>query len=223
MIPSVDWITFDCYGTLIDWERGIRTHLARLLIQKRVSVPVDELLRAWEQSQFKLIQQPYHRYRVILGDSLEEALNRFKVTYDPEDGPRFAHAMGSWRPFKEVPAALERLQKKFKLGIVSNVDRDILSRTLTYLGVPFDVVVTAEDVRAYKPSAKGFEEALKRMGSPAERVLHAAFGVAYDLGPARKLGMKLCLVRRPGLPKAAVPPTDVDVHDLTELADKLGA
>lgn len=223
MIPEVDWITFDCYGTLIDWERGIRSHLDRLLIHKRVSVPEDEVHRIWEQVQFKLIQQPYRRYREILGLSLQEALNQFKVSYDPEDGPRMAHAMGSWRPFKEVPDALARLKRKYKLGIISNVDRDILSRTLTYLGVPFDVVVTAEEVRAYKPSAKGFEEALRRIGKPPDRVLHAAFGVAYDLGPARQLGMKLCLVRRPGLPKAAVPETDLDVRDLTELADKLGA
>jgi 2-haloacid dehalogenase len=179
--------------------------------------------KIWEQMQFKMIQQPYRRYREILGLSLQEALNQFKVSYDPEDGSRFAHAMGSWRPFQEVPAALERLKRKFKLGIISNIDRDILSRTLTYFGVAFDVVVTAEDVRAYKPSTKGFEEALRRIGKPPERVLHAAFGLAYDLGPARQLGMKLCLVRRPGLPRAAVPETDLDVRDLAELANKLGA
>ncbi len=219
---AVDWVTFDCYGTLIDWDRGLRTFLSRLLISKRVSVPPDELHKVWETMQFAMLSKPYRRYRIILAESLEEALRRFKVSYDIEDGQRLAHAMGTWRPFKDVAEGLARLKRKFKLGIVSNTDRDIMSRTLTYLGTEMDVVVVAEDVRAYKPGTKGFEEALKRLGTPPERVLHAAFGVAYDLGPARSLGMKLAFVRRSAIEKVS-PTPDLEVVTLPDLADKLGA
>lgn len=220
--PSVDAITFDCYGTLIDWERGLRQFLTRLLINKRVSVPADELHSVWEQAQFDMLTKPYRRYRVILAQSLEESLRRFKVSYESDDGQRLAHAMGSWRPFKDVPDGLARLKKKFRLGIVSNTDRDIMARTLTYLGTPMDVVVIAEDVRAYKPGTKGFEEALKRLELPPERVLHVAFGVRYDLGPARSLGMKVGFLKRAQVERFT-PEPDLEIASITDLADKLGA
>jgi 2-haloacid dehalogenase len=219
---SVDAITFDCYGTLIDWERGLRYFLTQLLIAKRVSVPADELHDVWEKTQFAMLSRPYRRYRIILAESLAESLRRFKVSYDSEDGQKLAHAMGSWRPFKDVADGLARLKRKYKLGIISNTDRDIMSRTLTYLGVDMDVVVVAEDVRAYKPGPKGFEEALKRLGLPPDRVLHAAFGIAYDLGAAKSLGMKLALVRRGRMDHLSAP-LDVEVASIAELADKLGA
>jgi 2-haloalkanoic acid dehalogenase type II len=219
---SVQAITFDCYGTLIDWERGLRQFITRLLIQKRVSVPADELHAVWEEEQFAMLTRPYRRYRVILAQSLEEALRRFKVSYDPDDGQRFAHAMGSWRPFKDVPEGLARLKRKYRLGIVSNTDRDIMARTLTYLGTPLDVVVIAEDVRAYKPGTKGFEEALKRFDLPPDRVLHVAFGVRYDLGPARQMGMKVGFLRRAQVERFT-PDPDIEIASIAELADKLGA
>jgi len=219
---DVDAITFDCYGTLIDWDRGLRQYLTRLLISKRVSVPSDELHQVWEKTQFGMLTRPYQRYRVILAQALEESLRRFKVSYDVDDGQRLAHAMGSWRPFKDVAEGLARLKKKFKLGIVSNTDRDIMARTLTYLGTEMDAVVVAEDVRAYKPGTKGFEEILTRLDLPPSRILHAAFGVAYDLGPARLMGMKLAFVRRGQMDRVS-PEPDIEVGSITELADKLGA
>jgi 2-haloacid dehalogenase len=218
---DVDAITFDCYGTLIDWDKGLRQYLTRLLIAKRVSVPADELHKVWEAMQFQMLSRPYRRYRVILAESLEAALRRFKVSYDPDDGQRLAHAMGSWRPFKDVAEGLARLKKKYKLGIISNTDKDIISRSLTYFGTEMDMVVIAEDVKAYKPSTKGFEEALQRLDRPPSRVLHAAFGVAYDLGPARAMGMKLAFVRRGQMDRVS-PEPDIEVGSITELADRLG-
>lgn len=222
-VLDVDWITFDCYGTLVDWESGMRQFFSRLLVAKRISVPAEEVLKAWEPIQFRMIQQPYRRYREILAASLEEALRHVKVGYDAEDGRRFASAIGAWRPFKDVGPALKRLKAKYKLGVLSNIDRDMISRTLTYLGAPIDLVLTAEDVRAYKPSTKPFEEALKRINVPAERVLHAAFGYRYDLRPAHETGLKLCLVRRGPVPKTLSPVPNLQVADLTALADALDA
>ena len=221
MITDIDAITFDCYGTLIDWERGLRTYVHHLLVQKRVSVPVDEVVKVWEHIQFEMIRGPYQKYRIIMAESMLDSLGEFKINGEADDGRELAHAMGTWRPFKDVPEGLARLKKKFRLGIISNTDRDIIARTLRYLGVDMDVVVVAEDVRAYKPATAGFEEALKRLGLPAGRVLHAAFGVAYDLGPARRLGMKLAFVRRSAMGKVE-PPPDLEVHSITELADRLG-
>jgi 2-haloalkanoic acid dehalogenase type II len=219
---DVDVVTFDCYGTLIDWERGLRQYLTRLLIQKRVSVPAENLHEVWEAKQFEMLTKPYKRYRVILAESLEQALRHFKVSYDPDDGQRLAHAMGSWRPFKDVPEGLARLKKKFKLGIISNSDRDIMSRTLTYFGTDMDLVVLSEDVRGYKPGTKGFEEAINRLQLPPSRILHVAFGIRYDLGPAREYGMKVGFLQRGGVDHIS-PPPDVQASSVTELADRLGA
>jgi len=220
---DVDWITFDCYGTLIDWDLGLRNFLARLLVNKRVSVPPEEVIKAWEPIQYRMVQQPYRRYREILARSLEETLRHFKVSVDPEDGAKFATAMGSWRPFKDVPAGLARLRRKYKLGILTNTDKDIIHRTLAHFGVPFDLVLTAEEVRAYKPSPKGFAQLLEKVGVPANRVMHAAFGIKYDLGPSTNAGMRSCLVKRGPVPRKLTPQPNLEVTDLGALADAMEA
>lgn len=219
MIPA--WISFDCYGTLIDWERGLRQFFSRLCVKKRVFIPPEELLKAWEPIQFRLIHGAYRRYREILYRSLEETLRACKIGYSVEDGRALAQAFGSWRSFPDVPEILPALQKRCRIAIISNTDREFITRSVTHLGIVPDLVVIAADVRAYKPSPKPFQEALARMGIPAHRCLHAAFGVKYDLGPARELGMKTCLVRRSRLPPPVTPAPTLEVPDLRALAGEL--
>ncbi len=218
---DVEWITFDCYGTLIDWERGICGYFDSLLAKKAMSGEPRDILEAWEPIQFQMIQRPWQPYRQILFQSLYEAFLRLHIPWKPSDSIGFGVSMESWRPFTETREALRRLKKKFRLAILSNIDDSIIEKTLVLLEVPFDLVVTAEQVQSYKPHAKHFEVGLKRMSVAPARVLHAAFGFEYDIGPAKELGYRTCYVNRRKLPPPA--PTDLVVEDLAELATKLGS
>jgi 2-haloalkanoic acid dehalogenase type II len=188
---KTEWVTFDCYGTLIDWDNGIRRFFA--------SVPgaTPDMLDEWEEIQFHMVQGPYRRYRDILADSLRETLARRGLPAQPEAEAAFAESLPTWTPFADTNAALERLKAKgLKLGIVSNIDDDLLARTLQHFTVPFDLLVTAEQSGAYKPNAASFKLALSRIGDA--RVTHVAFGERYDLQTARDCGMQVVFVKRHG-------------------------
>ena len=166
---KTEWVTFDCYGTLIDWDGGIRRFFS--------SVPgaTPDMLDEWEEIQFHMVQGPSRRYRDILAASLRETLARRGLPAQPEAEAAFAESLPTWTPFPDTNAALERLKANgLKLGLVSNIDDDLLARTIRHFTVPFDLLVTAEQSGAYKPNAASFKLALSRIGSG--RVTHVAFG-----------------------------------------------
>ncbi len=211
---KTEWVTFDCYGTLIDWDSGIRQFLAS--VPGTIPGAGDDMLQEWEEIQFRMIQGSYRRYRDILAASLRETLVRRGLPPQPEAEAAFANSLTTWTPFPDTNAALERLKANgLKLGIVSNIDDDLLARTVQHLTVPFDLVVTAEQSGAYKPDAASFQLALSRIG--AARVTHVAFGERYDLQTARDCGMQVVFVKRHGrdIPFRA----DAVIPSLKELPD----
>ncbi len=218
MLDSISAITFDCYGTLIDWERGIADYVAPILSRTRVTPA--EWIERWEKIQFQMLV-PYRPYRDILARSYDATMQHFGLEAFVDAGPGLARSIAQWKPFPDTTRALRRLAKKFRLGIVSNIDRDLLADTLGHLQAPFSILVTAEEARAYKPDPKPLKLALERLGLPAPSVLHAGFGWKYDLAPARSLGMKACFVNRGNV--TVDEPRDVEVASLAALADLLGA
>ena len=217
--------TFDCYGTLIDWEGGAAAFLYDLCLRHGEASPPPgrELRDRWEAIQFEHItERPYRPYKEALADSLRDWMEERGLTYDPEEGRAIVRAIRSWQPFPDTRPALTRARNAgLKLVIVSNTDRDIIEHTLRQLQVPFDDVVTAEDCGAYKPSDVVFEKALERIGEPPENILHVAFGFKYDLPPAERAGMRTAWVNR----HAEEPPGDArrdhewrDLWGLAELA-----
>lgn len=194
------WVTFDCYGTLIDWDSGIRSFLSDLLKRKGVSVDLESLHQRWEAIQFDLIQKEYRTYKDILRLSLEAALNEFGLPYEPKDGDDFAASMSTWQPFPDVPPTLQELKRYVRIAIISNTDNDILRESVKLMGLEFDALVTAEDARVYKPNPRIFEFALQRLGEAPDRILHVAFGFHYDLSPAKQVGMVTCWLNRTGKP-----------------------
>jgi 2-haloalkanoic acid dehalogenase type II len=217
--------TFDCYGTLVDWEGGAAGFLYQLALRSGDPLPPRaQLLRDdWERIQFGMLSGPYRPYEEILVASLEAwgAASGYPVT--PEDGPAFLRSIRSWGPFPDTrPALLQAKDGGMRLVIVSNTDRAIMEHTLRQLDLPFDDVVLAEDARAYKPADAVFRTALERIGEPPEAILHVAFGFRYDIGPAKRFGMRSAWVnrhdeRRPG---ADVP--DFEWRDLWGLARLAG-
>ena len=217
--PSI--ISFDCYGTLIDWEAGISTFLAQVFSEKGVRADVNEVLRAREDIEFDLIQGAYRSYRDILSLSLKEAFYRFSIQYSDLDGEQLAKSISKWPAFEETQPALQRLAQKSGLVIISNIDNDIIEKTRSTLGVGFRLTVTAQDSRAYKPNIKPFELAVRKLHSKPEEILHVSSGFRYDIPPAMKLGFRTAWINR----KHEKPPSnsrvDYEFENLTKLAEYL--
>jgi 2-haloalkanoic acid dehalogenase type II len=191
--------TFDCYGTLIDWEGGLASFLYDFALRHE-DVPADNgdaLRRRWEAIQFALIQGPYKTYKQILAESLRAWAEERGYPYHDEDGAALVRAMRSWQPFPDTRPALEQARAAgLRLAILSNTDRDIIAHSLRHLDVPFDAVVTAEDCGSYKPSPANFQRLLDAIAVAPEQALHVAFGFKYDIGRAAALGMRSAWVNR---------------------------
>ncbi len=192
-------ITFDCYGTLIDWESEIQQFFAERLAAKHVEgVDVHALQHYWEEVQFEYIQQAYRPYRQVLRDTMKMAFEYFHLPYDEDDVEAFAASMGTWKPFPDTRSALLELQKLVKIMLITNTDDAIIAETVRTIGVNFDDIITAEQARAYKPSYKGFQLARERLGLPISDIWHAGFGFKYDIVPATELGYTTVWVNRQG-------------------------
>jgi 2-haloacid dehalogenase len=191
--------SFDCYGTLIDWEGGLANFLYDYALRhgEEPEENGDSLRGRWEAIQFELVQGPYRPYKDILAASLREWATERGLPYQDDDGVALTRAMRSWQPFHDTrPALTQARQSGLNLAILSNTDRDIIAHSLKHLGIPFDVVVTAEDCGSYKPSPANFERLLAELAVPPGDVLHVAFGFKYDIGPAQDAGMRAAWVNR---------------------------
>jgi len=220
--------TFDCYGTLVDWEGGLGSFLYDKALRSRAEplAPGRELRERWEAIQFELILREYRPYREILADSVRLLCAERGWPYEEADGKAIVRAIRSWQPFPETRPALERVRAAgLRLVIVSNTDRDIIEHSLRQLEVPFDDVQVAEDVRAYKPADEVFAGALERIGEPPDSVLHVAFGFKYDIGPAARAGMRTAWINRHGESQPAGTGADHawrDLWGLAEFAESMG-
>jgi 2-haloacid dehalogenase len=222
-------ITFDCYGTLIDWESGILAALARFRADNGVRATDDRLLEAYASLEASLEDDDYIRYREVLRGVMRGLATRFGVPLDRVHLDTLADSLPAWEPFPDTVDALRRLRGRYRLGIISNIDDELIASTRRRLDTEFDWVITAEQVRAYKPSTKNFEHALRVMGIPKERVLHAAQSRFHDVAPARALGIASVWVNRrhgrdgEGATARSAAAPDLEVPDLKTLADLVEA
>jgi 2-haloacid dehalogenase len=190
--------TFDCYGTLIDWEGGVGSFLYELARGHEPDPPpARELRERWEALQFDRLQGEWRSYRDVLADSLAAWAGERGYRFNEHDGERLARSMESWQPFPDtVPALRAARDSGLRLWIISNTDRAIMEHSLRHLEVEFDGVTVAEDCRTYKPSTIPFETALHEIDLPREQILHVAFGFKYDIGPAQQMGLQTAWVNR---------------------------
>src|SRR5579872_2202109 len=190
-------ITFDCYGTLIDWETEIQQFFAEKLDSMGIGyVDPHDLQTEWEEIQFRYIQQQYRPYREVLGATMKMAFDQFNLPYTKSDVEEFAASMGDWKPFPDTRQAILDLQKLLKVVLINNTDDSIIAETEKTIGVKFDDIITAEQAHAYKPSHAGFQLARKRLNLPVEDIWHAGFGFKYDIVPATELGYTTVWVNR---------------------------
>jgi 2-haloacid dehalogenase len=215
--------TFDCYGTLVDWEGGAAAFLYDLARRQGDFDPGtgQQLVEQWEAIQFELIQDEYRTYRDVLSESLRTWHAERGYRWNTKEGQRLERAMQSWQPFPDTIPALQRVQKAgVQLVIVSNTDRHIMEHTLRHLApLAFDNVVVAEDLRAYKPNSTAFTRALEHAGAHPSEILHVAFGFKYDIAAAQEVGMQTAWVNRRRVEAPGHERPDYEWRDLWGLAE----
>jgi 2-haloacid dehalogenase len=222
-VTGIRLITFDCYGTLIDWETGMLTTLRQLFSRTIAAAGEARLLELYGEAEAEIEAGPYQRYRNVLSQTVQLMGSRLGVQVTPGEGEQFANSLTNWEPFPDTDAALQALGSRFKLGIISNVDDDLFAATQKKLSVKFDLVVTAQQVQSYKPSLRNFQEAMQRSGLAKEQLLHAGQSVYHDIAPTNLLGIANVWVNRPslrpgaGAAKPASAQPDLEVHSLAEL------
>jgi 2-haloacid dehalogenase len=217
-------LTFDCYGTLIDWETGIWDALVPVLRRHRVLPERERALETYAALEAEAERGPYREYKSVLREVLVGIGRSAGFEPTAAECTAFARSVGEWPAFADTPQALRALHRRFRLAIVSNVDDDLFAATAPRLGETFDWVITAEQARSYKPAHANFRLALERIGLPRERVLHVAQSLYHDIAPANALGIASVWVnRRRGRPGGATPAgiaaPDFEVPDLRTLAE----
>lgn len=222
-VGSVRLITFDCYGTLIDWETGMLSAFRSLFWRNGKVVSDKKLLEVYGDAEAEIEAGSYQRYRTVLSETVQAMGRELGVDISAHDSRQFAASVPLWEPFPDTVACLQALARRYKLGIISNIDDDLFAGTQKKLGVKFDLIVTAEQVQSYKPSLRNFQEALRRSGLGKDEVLHAGQSVYHDIVPASFLGIANVWVNRPsirpgaGAAKPASAQPQFEVQNLNEL------
>ena len=217
-------LTFDCYGTLINWEEGILPALRRVLSAHGKQIDDATLLKLYGDFEQRSEQGAFQPYRKVLEAVVRQFGAEFQFTPTAEEIRSLPDSLPSWKPWPDTVAALHQLKTRYRLAIISNVDDDLFAQTRPLLEVEFDEVITAHQAQAYKPSLKMFELALNRIHAPAHRVLHVGQSIYHDVIPAQSLGLATVWVNRPsvrpgvGAVKSATATPDLTVTSLAELA-----
>jgi len=224
-------ISFDCYGTLIDWESGILPALRSVLGSHGQSQSLSDasILELYGEFEAEAESGPYKSYRDVLQSVVRAFADRFHFEASDAEIRSLSESIHAWRPFPDTVAALRELQKRYKLVVISNIDDDLFAETRKHLDVEFDGVITAEQARSYKPSLNNFQMALRTLALSPDRLLHAAQSIYHDVVPARSLGISTVWVNRksarPGIGAvrgsaalASEKRADLEVPDLASLA-----
>ena len=210
------WATFDCYGTLIDWNAGIAGVVGSLFGAERT----PELLARYHRLEPEVQAETYRSYAEVLSLTLERLASETGLAMPEGESGALVHSLPDWPPFREVPEALAELRRRgWNLAILSNSDRDLIAASQRQLGVPIDVAIVAEEIRSYKPAHAHWEQFFELTTADRTRHVHVAASLFHDVAPARELGLKVVWINRLG--EAADPDPDCELHDLSGLPDTL--
>jgi 2-haloacid dehalogenase len=210
------WTTFDCYGTLIDWNAGIGGELERVFGTQ----DAPRLLERYHEVEPELEAESYRSYREVLTLALERVAQDEQVQLPEGEAGALAKSLPDWPAFPEVPEALAEIRRRgWKLAILSNSDRDLIAASQWHLGVPIDIAIVAEDVQSYKPSNGHWERFFEVTTAERERHVHVGASLFHDIAPAKELGLTTVWINRLG--EQADPEPTRELPDLAKLPDTL--
>jgi 2-haloacid dehalogenase len=228
-VTNFEVLTFDCYGTLIDWETGIFSALKPVLAAHGKTIPDAKLLELYAEFEAEAEAGDYRPYREVLESVVRAFGQRLGFTPTQKEIQSLPDSVPKWRPWPDTVAALQRLATRYRLAIISNIDDEMFNITRReYLPVTFEAVTTAQEARAYKPALQNFRLALGKARVAPDRVLHVGQSMYHDVLPAQSLGLATVWVNRPS-PRAGVGAVqqvegqpDLEVPDIASLAVHAG-
>jgi 2-haloacid dehalogenase len=210
------WATFDCYGTLIDWNGGILRELERLFGVQNA----PRLLERYHELEREIEQDGSLAYRAVLTETLIRLAEEEGLPIPEGESDALARSLPEWEPFPEVPDALAELRRRgWSLVILSNSDRDLISASMLRIGVPFDLAIVAGEIGSYKPAHAHWEQFFERTTAEREQHVHVAASLFHDIAPAKELELKSVWINR--LEEKPDPEPDRELPDLTHLPDTL--
>jgi len=221
-------LTFDCYGTLIDWETGILKSLRPIFAAHRIELIPDSVLELYGELESAAERGAYREYKTVLRLVLEGLGARLGFAPTTEGMQQFSTSVKDWPAFPDSALALQALHRKYRLAIISNIDNDLFAFSPERLQTKFDWIITAQQARSYKPSLNNFRLAFDRIGVPQNRILHVAQSPFHDIAPANALGLSTVWVNRrhnkegSGATPVARAHPDFEVPDLRTLAARIG-
>jgi 2-haloacid dehalogenase len=224
-LNSKIYMTFDCYGTLIDWESGILNTLFALFKRHNVEVDRDQILSLYAKFESEAERGEYVKYKQILVQIMEMFFSEFQIKPNPDEDKWLVEAITQFEPYPDTVEALQKLAQKYKLGVISNIDRDLFEFSAKKLKVKFTYILTSEDVGSYKPSRKAFKKMLNDLATDPDKIVHVAQSIYHDILPAAGLGITTVHVNRSNLRDGSgatprvIGNADIVVNDLRSLVE----
>ena len=222
------WLSFDCYGTLVDWETGISSAVADALAGHGVELSKSEILALFASVEPEVQQaEEFLEYRQVLRRVMALMGQRVDVQFSGAEANSLVDTIGTWPLFPDTVEALELMKRRYKLTVISNVDDDLFFPSARAMGVEWDAVVTAQHCRSYKPDLNNFHIAKQRMGIEKDDWLHIAESLYHDIGPANALAIPSVWVNRGhanegGATRGSAAAPDMEVRSLDELVRLMG-
>jgi 2-haloacid dehalogenase/putative hydrolase of the HAD superfamily len=221
-LKDIKWVTTDCYGTLIDWEKGIMDAFKREADRDGLTIDSGAFLQSFFEKQAQIMSGSYELYAEVLRRAAVQAAEEIDWTIEPSRAQFLPDSVAAWPAFREANAAMDRLRERYEIGIISNVDDKLLGISRRHLRTELDLVVTAQQVRSYKPDPTHLRECARRIGGKKGWV-HIASGYESDIGPALKLNVPVIWVNRNGEKLEGRKAPDATVKNIRDAAAKLGA
>ena len=221
-LKDITWVTTDCYGTLIDWERGIIDAFSTEASKDGFSFDEQQFIDRFLEVQAEIMGGSYELYAEVLRRAAVRVARENGWELEPSRAQFLPDSVGRWLPFRETNAAMDRLAKRYEVGIVSNIDDKLLGVSRRHLRTELDLVVTAQQVRSYKPDPAHFRECARRIGGKKGWV-HIGSGYEADVAPLLKMNVPVIWVNRRGEKLEGRKKPDAEVKNLRDAAARLGA
>jgi 2-haloacid dehalogenase len=221
-LKTINWVTTDCYGTLIDWEKGISEAFKKEAERDGLTIDTNALLQAFFEAQAQIMAGSYELYAEVLRRATVKVAEEIDWTIEPSRAQFLPDSVARWQPFREVNAAMDRLKSRYEIGIITNNDDKLLGISRQHLRTELDIVVTAQQVRSYKPDPTHFKEAARRIGGKKGWV-HIGCNYETDIAPVLKMNVPVIWVNRHGEKLEGRKAPTAEVKNLRDAAAKLGA